>query len=399
MKLLEYQAKTLLEQVGIPTMKGVVIGEPRDIGGRIREAGLSYPVVIKAQVQIGGRGKAGGVKIAENPDQAESLCGQMLGMDIRGLRANELMIVEKARAEMEWYLSIMLDRFSKGPLLIFSPLGGMDIEETARTNPERIAKAPLDPFRGVEDYTIEYALDKTRTDRRCKDALRETANKLFTVFYRYNTMLIEINPLGVDPGGALVALDAKVEIDDNALPGLPDILAFREKLQEDPQVIEARKVNFHFVPMEEDGSIGVMSNGSGMLMSCIDLISKKGMKVHAALDLGGGATAERIARAVEIMFSRERIGTVFICIFGGITRCDEVARGACAAMAQAGGGAAKRLVLRMEGTNKEEAARIVAESGLPIAVAEGIPKSVELIYRLQKESCGRGEIPAAGGGA
>jgi succinyl-CoA synthetase beta subunit len=369
----------------------VVVGESGGIEDTIRKAGLSYPVVIKAQVQIGGRGKAGGVKIAENPEQTERLCGEMLGMNIRGLRANELMIVEKAKADMEWYLSILLDRFSKGPLLIFSPLGGMDIEETARTHPEGIAKAPLDPFRGAEDYTIEYALDKTGVDRRYKDALRETMNKLFNLFYRYNTMLTEINPLGVDPGGALIALDAKVEIDDNALPGLPDILAFREKLQEDPHVIEARKVNFHFVPMDKEGSIGVMSNGSGMLMSCIDLISKKGMKVHAALDLGGGATAERIARAVEIMFSRERINTIFICIFGGITRCDEVAKGACAAMAQFG---AKQLILRMEGTNKEEAARIVAESGLPIAVAQGIPNSVELIHQLQQESRREDSLPA-----
>ncbi|MDR2246685.1 MAG: acetate--CoA ligase family protein [Treponema sp.] len=402
MKLLEYQAKTLLERVGIPTMKGVVVGESGGIADTIRKAGLSYPVVVKAQVQIGGRGKAGGVRIAENPEQAERLCGQMLGMDIRGLRANELMIVEKAKADREWYLSIMLDRFSKGPILIFSPLGGMDIEETARAHPEGIAKVPLDPFRGVEDYTIEYALDKTGADRRDKDALRETMNKLFELFYRYNTMLTEINPLGVNSGGALIALDAKVEIDDNALPSLPDILAFREKLQEDPQVIEARKVNFHFVPMAEEGAIGVMSNGSGMLMSCIDLIAQKGMKVHAALDLGGGATAERIFRAVAIMFSRERIGTVFICIFGGITRCDEVARGACAAMVQAGaqagpGRAAKQLVLRMEGTNKEAATRIVAESGLPIAVAEGIPKSVELIHRLQQESREGGPAGTKGG--
>jgi succinyl-CoA synthetase beta subunit len=282
-------------------------------------------------------------------------------------------------------------------------MGGMDIEETARTNPGRIAKIPLDPFRGAENYAVEYALDVTGTDKQYKAALKETADKLFNLFYRYNAMLVEINPLGLDPGGALIALDAKVEIDDNALPGLPDILAFREKLQEDPQVIEARKVNFHFVPLEEEGSIGVMSNGSGMLMSCIDLISQRGMKVHAALDLGGGATAERIAEAVRIMFSRQRINTVFICIFGGITRCDEVARGACSAMAQFGGGDgtgrdAKQLILRIEGTNKEDAARIVAESGLPITVAEGIPKSVELIYQLQQEwrRQNREDTPPAG---
>jgi succinyl-CoA synthetase beta subunit len=383
MKLLEYQAKAVMEQFGIPTMKGAVVEETGKTAAKIREAGLSYPVVIKAQVQIGGRGKAGGVKIAETPEQAETLVKSMLGMDIRGLRANQLMIVEKANAAKEWYISILLDRLSKSPLLIFSPQGGMDIEETARTNPERIAKIPLDPFRGVQDYDIEYALDKTGTDKQYKGALKDIVKKLFTMFYQYYTMLVEINPLAVDSSGGLTALDGKVEVDDSALPGLPDIVAFREKLQEDPQVIEARSVNFHFVPMEDEGTIGVMSNGSGMLMSCIDLISKKGMKVHAALDLGGGATAERIAEAVRIMLNREKITTVFICIFGGITRCDEVAKGACIAMANTKA-AGKHLILRIEGTNKEAAAKIIADSGLPIVVAEGIPKSVEAIHQLQR---------------
>jgi succinyl-CoA synthetase beta subunit len=310
----------------------------------------------------------------------------MLGMDIKGFTAKELLIVEKAEPDREWYLSIMLDRLSKGPLLIFSPLGGMDIEEAARTSPGKIARIPLDPFRGVEDYAVEYALDTTGTGRQYKAALRDTAKKLFEMFYTYYTMLVEINPLGVDKNGVLTALDGKVEIDDNALASLPDMLACREKIQEDPQVIEARDVQFHFVPMEEAGNIGVMSNGSGMLMSCIDLISQKGMSVHAALDLGGGATADRIAKAVEIMLKRRQIDTVFICIFGGITRCDEVARGACAAMKKAldSGAGEKHLILRLEGTNKDEAARIVAESGLPIITAEGIPASVEAILALQR---------------
>jgi succinyl-CoA synthetase beta subunit len=386
MKLLEYQAKAVMEQFGIPTMKAAVTDGAERVGDKIREAGLAYPVVIKAQVQTGGRGKAGGVKIAENQEQAESLCTSMLGMDIKGFIAKELMIVEKADPGMEWYLSILLDRLSKGPLLIFSPVGGMDIEETARTNPDKIAKIPLDPFRGVEDYAIEYALDKTGTDRQYKAALKDISKKLFEMFYKYYTMLVEINPLAVGKDGGLTALDGKVEIDDNALPSLPDILSYREKIQEDPQVIEARDVHFHFVPMEDDGNIGVMSNGSGMLMSCIDLISQKGMKVHAALDLGGGATADRIAQAVEIMLKRRQIDTVFICIFGGITRCDEVAKGACAAMKKAldSDAKGKHLILRLEGTNKDEAARIVAESGLPIITAEGIPKSVEAISTLQR---------------
>jgi succinyl-CoA synthetase beta subunit len=363
----------------------MVIDSPEGVEEKINAAGLTFPVVIKAQVQIGGRGKAGGVKFADSPAEAaklicgESLGGGMLGMDIRGFKANELLVVEKKEITTEWYLSIMLDRYTKAPLLIFSPLGGMDIEETARTNPEKIAKVPIDPIRGVQDYVISYAMDKTGADKQYQGQLKEMVEKLYRIFFDYYTMLVEINPLAIDNNGKLIALDGKVEVDDNALPVLPDITSFRDKLQEDPQVIEARKVNFLFIPIEDEGSIGVMSNGSGMLMSCIDLISKKGMKVHAALDLGGGATAERIAEAVRIMLSRSKIQIVFICIFGGITRCDEVARGACIAMGKSEA-AGKHLILRMEGTNKEDAARIVAESKLPIAVAEGIPNSVEAIY-------------------
>ncbi|MDR1586239.1 MAG: ADP-forming succinate--CoA ligase subunit beta [Treponema sp.] len=383
MKLLEYQAKAVMDKYAVPIQKGIVIDAKEGTAEKIKNAGLHFPVVIKAQVQIGGRGKAGGVKFADTVEEAAKLCGEMLGMDIRGLKANELLVLEKKDIKTEWYLSIMLDRYSKAPLLIFSPVGGMDIEETARSSPEKIAKVPLDPLRGVQDYVINYALDKTGADKHYKDQLKETVEKLYRMFFDYYTMLVEINPLAVDENGRLIALDGKVEVDDNALPFLPDITAFRDKLQEDPQVIEARKVNFLFIPVDESGDIGVMSNGSGMLMSCIDLISKKGMKVHAALDLGGGATSERIAEAVRIMLGRSQIDTVFICIFGGITRCDEVAKGACLAMSkkEASG---KKLILRMEGTNKQEAAKIVAESGLPIIVAEGIPNSVDAIHRSRK---------------
>jgi succinyl-CoA synthetase beta subunit len=392
MKLLEYQAKAVFEKYSVPIQKGIVINSPDAVEEKISAAGLHFPVVIKAQVQIGGRGKAGGVQFAGSPAEAARLINGgapgkepgngMLGMDIRGFKARELLVVEKKEIKTEWYLSILLDRYTKAPLLIFSPLGGVDIEESARTNPEKIAKVPINPVNplgGVPDYVISYAMDKTGADKQYQGQLKEMVEKLYRIFFDYYTMLVEINPLAIDDGGRLIALDGKVEVDDNALPFLEDIRSFRDKLQEDPQVIEARKVNFLFIPIEEEGTIGVMSNGSGMLMSCIDLISKKGMKVHAALDLGGGATAERIAEAVRIMLSRSKIQTVFICIFGGITRCDEVARGACTAM-EKNEAAGKHLILRMEGTNKEEAARIVAESKLPIVVAEGIPNSVEAIY-------------------
>ncbi|MDR1506284.1 MAG: ADP-forming succinate--CoA ligase subunit beta [Treponema sp.] len=384
MKLLEYQAKELFGKYGIPAQKGVVVDSANGAAQKISAANLKFPVVVKAQVQIGGRGKAGGVRFADTPDEAAKLCGEMLGMNIRGLVTKQLLVVEKKDITREWYLSIMLDRYSKSPLLIFSPVGGMDIEETARTNADKIVKVPIDPLRGVEDYIITYAFDKTGADKQYRDQLKAMVEKLYRMFFDYYTMLVEINPLAIDDQGSLIALDGKVEVDDNALSLLPDITAFRGSLQEDPQVIEARNVNFLFIPVEEEGTIGVMSNGSGMLMSCIDLISQKKMSVHAALDLGGGATAERIAEAVRIMLSRPKIDTVFICIFGGITRCDEVAKGACLAMQKAEA-AGKHLILRMEGTNKEAAAKIVASSGLPITVAEGIPNSVEAIYRLNQQ--------------
>jgi len=384
MKLLEYQAMAVFEKYSIPIQKYVVIDAKDRALEKIQAANLTFPVVIKAQVQIGGRGKAGGVKFADNAEEAADLCNTMLGMDIRGLTAKELMMVEKANVANEWYLSFMLDRYSKAPLLIFSPIGGMDIEETARTNPEKIARVPVDPMRGVQNYTIDYILDKTGTDRQYRDNLLGMVEKLYKVFFDYYAMLIEINPLAIDNSGRMIALDGKVEVDDNALPFLPDITAYRDKLQEDPQVIEARKVDFLFIPIEEEGNIGVMSNGSGMLMSCIDLISQKGMRVHAALDLGGGATSQRIADAVRIMLGRTKIDVVFICIFGGITRCDEVAKGAVIAMTE-NKAAGKHLILRMEGTNKEAAVRIIEESGLPIIVAEGIPNSVEEIHKIVRE--------------
>ena len=383
MKLLEYQAKEIMEKFGIPTMKGVVLDDLQGVAEKLEAADLKYPVVVKAQVQIGGRGKAGGVKFANDAKEAADLCAKMLHMDIRGFKAEQLMIVERANPVAEWYVSIMLDRLSKSPLLIFSPVGGMDIEETARTNPDKIAKIPVDPFRGVQNYTIDYAMDKTGADKTYKYALKDIAGKLLKTFYAYYTMLIEINPLAIDQTGELIALDGKIEIDDNALFKLPDIVTFRDKLQEDPKVKSARGLNFHYVPMEKDGDIGVMSNGSGMLMSCIDLISKKGMKVGAALDLGGGATADRIKQAVEIVLSDERIDTALICVFGGITRCDEVAQGACLAMKDLKGN--KRVVLRMEGTNKDAALKIVTDSGLPIQTVNGVPQAVKALWDMQRE--------------
>ncbi len=379
MKLLEYQAKLIVEKYDIPSVKSTVVGYSDNIAEKIAAANLEYPVVIKAQVLIGGRGKAGGVRFAENEQEATALCSQMLGMEIRGHTARELMVAHKLPVHKEWYLSIMLDRFSKAPLLIFSPCGGIDIEEVAAQSPDKIAKVPIDVSRGIQNYTIEYAMDITGADKNYKPQLMDIAQKLLKLFYAYNTLLVEINPLVIDDNDNLVAIDRKIEIDDNALGSLPDIMAYREKSVEEEFVKEAREHGFHYVSVDDEGEIGVMSNGSGMMMSCIDLISKKGMKVGAALDLGGGATSERIKHAVRIMLANNRINSLFICVFGGITRCDEVAKGAVLAMElpEAKG---KKLMMRLEGTNRQEAADIIAGSGLPIQQANGIPEAVELLF-------------------
>jgi succinyl-CoA synthetase beta subunit len=378
MKLLEYKAKELFDRYGLPTMKGTVIDTKDGVAEKIAGAGLTYPVVLKAQVQIGGRGKAGGIQFAENGKEAQDKADKLLFTQLKGFDVNKLLVVEKAGLKTEWYLSIMLDRLSKCPLIIFSAMGGMDIEETARTNPEKIVKAEINPVLGVQDYTVRYVIQKSGIGMEHFDRLKDILSKLCRLFMEYSCMLAEINPLGLNDAGEIIALDGKVDIDDSALYRLPDILEFRNSLQEDPLVVEARKFNFLYIPIEEGGNIAVVSNGSGMLMSCIDLISKKGMKVGAALDLGGGATAERIKEAIRIILSNKDIDTLFISIFGGITRCDEVAAGVKLAMEAQDG--KKKVYMRIEGTNKEKGLTII-KTVKGVTAVDGIPEGVEALYK------------------
>ena len=382
MDLLEYKAQEIFAKYGVPTMKNTVIDSADGIADKIKKADLTYPVVVKAQVQIGGRGKAGGVKFADNAEEAAERAKEILFMNIRGHIAKQLMIVEKADPVDEWYLSIMLDRLTKSPLLIFSPVGGMDIEQVAKEQPDKLAKVPIDIFTGVNDYVIEYAMDKTGADKKFKAQLKDIVEKLYKAFWEYNCMLLEINPIGVDSSDKLIALDGKVSIDDSALYKLPDILEFRDKLQEDDLVKEARSFRFHYVPLDEDGDIGIMSNGSGLMMSCIDLISKKGMKCGGGLDLGGGATAERIKEAVRIMYSNPKVHTLFICLFGGITRCDEVCGGVKMALEEQP--AHKKVIIRMEGTNKELGIEIIKTIADRVTLVPGIPEAVEALWQLRQ---------------
>ena len=353
MKLLEYKAKELFDKYSVPTMNGCVIDAPENMAAEIEKAGLSYPVVVKAQVQIGGRGKAGGIRFADTPAEARQHCEDLLFTQLRGYRVNQLLIVEKSENnKTELYLSIMLDRLTKCPIIIFSANGGMEIEQTAKEAPEKIIKLVVDPFVGIKDYMAAYLLSRSGMDLSYKKQLTAMLQKLYALFMDYSCMLVEINPLVINAEDKLVALDGKIDIDDSAMFRLPDIQEFAAGLQPDNELIrEAAKYNFLYIPVDPEGTITVVSNGSGMLMSCIDLISKEGMKVSAVLDLGGGATSDRIKEAIRILLSTPGAKALLINIFGGITRCDEVAGGVKMALEEAHQD--KIVVVRMEGTNKD----------------------------------------------
>lgn len=376
MDLMEYKAKELFDKYEIFTQTGVVVNNVDDVKSRVD--GMTFPVVIKAQVQTGGRGKAGGVRFAENAARAEEVAKSILGMDIKGHIVKEVLIVEKAEIVREFYLCIMLDRLAKSPVIIFSPMGGVDIEETAKSNPDKVIKIEIDLMIGIRDYTVRYLINRSGLNKdlyeQLSQPLYELLRKLYKMFIENDCLLVEINPLVVSPEGKLIALDGKVSVDDNALYRQPDMLEFRDSLNEDELVVQARNFGFLYVPCEPDGNIAVMSNGSGMVMSCMDLISAQGMKVGAAFDLGGGATSDRIAEAVKIVLLNKKIDTLFISIFGGITRCDEVAGGLKLAMESRTDD--RMVVIRIDGTNKEEGLKILKSikgSIIPVdSIREGV---------------------------
>ena len=375
MKLMEYQAQTLFRRFGLPVQPGCVVDRPEDVAEALEREGVKGPLVVKAQVQIGGRGKAGGIQFANSPEEAAEHAGRLLGSTLRGLKVNKVYIVERAVYSKEWYLSIMLDRLSKQPMIIFSALGGMEIEETAKTDPDKIKKLVIDPMIGVQDYMARYLLSSSGLPVEYTKQLDALLKGLYRCFMEYDCMLTEINPLVVTEDGKLIALDGKVDVDDSALFRLPDVTAWRDELPEEPLVKEARTFNFLYIPVEAGGPVAVCSNGSGMLMSCIDMLTKNGMNVAAALDLGGGATSERIAEALRILFSTPGVKAVLINIFGGITRCDEVAGGVKLAM-ERGSLEGKITVVRMEGTNKDKAIEILDGMHSDVIRVEGLRESI-----------------------
>jgi succinyl-CoA synthetase beta subunit len=359
MDLLEYQGKQLFARHGVPVPRGLPARTEQEALRAADEVG--YPCVVKAQVQIGGRGKAGGIKVAAGPEEAREHAAAILGMDIRGLRVRELWIEEASEIDSEYYASVIFDRGAKAPLLMLSTRGGMDIEAVADEEPAAIARLHVDPLIGFQDFHGRRLAYEAGVARDVVRPVGELLAKLFEVFASEEATLVEVNPLIVTPQRDVRALDAKVTLDDSALFRHPDNAALRDSAAEDPQERMARDRGLTYVKL--DGDIGILGNGAGLVMSTLDVVKQAGGEPANFLDAGGGSRAEAITSAVEVILSNERVKAVLFNIFGGITRGDEVARGLIEAFAQIN--PKVPFVVRLDGTNDEEGRRLLAEANLP----------------------------------
>src|SRR5256714_5876266 len=364
MDLLEYQGKQLFRKHGVP----VPDGRPATTVEEAVEAAeeLGYPVVVKAQVLIGGRGKAGGIKLAANRAEAEQHASAILGMDIRGLTVHELYVERASDIAEEYYAAILLDRGAKKPMAMLSRMGGMDVEEIAATDPNAIVRVHVDPLIGFSDFHARRLAFEAGIAGDVVRAVGALLAKLYETFVEEDALLVEVNPLLVTADRNVVALDAKVTVDGNAMYRHPETAAFRNVSAEDPQERMAKERGLTYVKL--DGNVGILGNGAGLVMSTLDVVAQAGGKPANFLDAGGGSKAEAIVDAVEVILSNPNVTAVLFNIFGGITRCDEVARGLAAAFGQID--VKVPFVVRLDGTNDEEGRRILAEANLPNVTVE-----------------------------
>ena len=373
MKLHEYQSKTIFSKYGIPIPKGRVAATAQEAKQIAEE--LGGRVVIKAQVLVGGRGKAGGVKLAKDPAEAALLAAQILGMEIKGLPVRKVLVDEASAIDQEIYFSITNDRAAKKPVMIASAAGGIDIEEVAAKTPDKIIKSHIDPLLGLREYQardVAVAMDLPR--EYMKDFVK-IAMGLWEVYKATDATLAEINPLVITKDKKMVALDGKMMIDDSALFRQPDLNEMRDTDEDDPAEIEARKYGLSFIKL--DGNIGCMVNGAGLAMTSMDVIKLFGGEPANFLDIGGGAGAEKVAAAMRIILTDPNVKAVLFNIFGGITRCDEVARGILVAMDEVK--PKVPMVVRLVGTNAEEGRKLLENANMITAetLADAARKSVE----------------------
>ena len=358
MNLHEYQAKELLRQNGVPIPDGEVAATPAE--ARAIATRIGHPVVVKAQVLTGGRGKAGGVKLAPTPESAETAAAAILGMDIRGHLVRRVLVTNAAEIAREIYLGAILDRVTRTIIFMASAAGGVEIEEVARATPEKIVRRSVDPFLGFGEYQAREIGFGLGLDAKQVRAFARIAQGLFNTLIQNDATLLEINPLAVTPSGELLGLDAKMVVDDNALFRHPDLERLRDVEAEDPIERRAREEGINYIKL--DGTIGCVVNGAGLAMATMDVLKLYGGSPANFLDIGGGARAERVMMALQLILSDPKVRAILFNIFGGITRCDEVARGIVQAIDQIG--MPVPIVVRLVGVNEEEGRQILKDAGI-----------------------------------
>ena len=364
---MEYQAKELFAKHGVPVTLGIVVERPEDARAAADE--LGGRVVVKAQVKTGGRGKAGGVKLAENPDQAVARASEILGMDIKGHLVKRVLIAPTADIAEEYYFSFLVDRADRAYLCIASTEGGVEIEVVAHTNPDAIAKVSIDPGSGVDDAKADEIVAATGFPDDVADLAKDMIARLWQVFVEEDASLVEVNPLVRLADGRLEALDGKITLDDNADFRHPEHTAFEDRAAVDPLEAKAKEKGLNYVKL--DGQVGIIGNGAGLVMSTLDVVayageSHGGVRPANFLDIGGGASAEVMANGLDVILNDPQVKSVFVNVFGGITACDEVANGIVQALRILGDEANKPLVVRLDGNNVEEGRRILVEAGHPL---------------------------------
>ena len=384
MKIHEYQAKSVLARYGVPVPRGEVAFTPTEAADAARR--LGGPItIVKAQIHAGGRGKGGGVKIARSPDEVEQIAKRLIGMMLvthqtgpEGKKVGRLLVEEGVDIARELYLSVLIDRASASPVVIGSAAGGMDIEEVAAKEPEKILREHINPGTGIVPFQARKLAFGMGLGAGPASKFVKVLEAIYKAFIDTDASMVEINPLILTKGGDLVALDAKVTFDDNALYRHPDLRELRDITEEDPLEVEASTFSLNYIRL--DGNIGCMVNGAGLAMATMDIIKLAGGEPANFLDVGGGANAEQIKNAFRILMADKNVNAVLINIFGGILRCDVLAQGVIAAVTELG--VRVPIVIRMEGTNVEEGKRMLKESRLNFTTADSMDEAAEKVVTL-----------------
>jgi len=374
MKIHEYQAKEIFKKYGIPVQPGEMATTPDEAKAIAQRIGK--PVMVKAQVLVGGRGKAGGIKYAENPDQAYEHAQNILGMEIKGITVKKVLVTEAADIASEAYIGIIVDRKTKKPVFMVSPAGGVDIEEVARETPEKIFKLEVDPIMGMNNFQARELGSKLYDDFKIACKAADVIMKLYYAFWQSDASLAEINPFITTQDGEVWALDAKINIDDSGLARRPDIAQMRNLDEEDASENEAREKDLSFVKL--DGNIGCIVNGAGLAMATMDLVKHFGQEPANFLDIGGSSSPGKVLNAMRIILKDSNVKAILFNIFGGITRCDDVANGIVAAVKELK--PQVPIVVRLTGTNEDKARKILEEINLSAtsSMVEVVQKAIEL---------------------